>query len=122
MAEPQKVTASSPTKGRDNMTVQNPKTVEAPITLVEELPTVAPVEAAPGDTIVWQAGSDTISIWFPSTGVFSSRELTNRGTGDIAVEVPETATEGTYRYALFSHGKADFARGGSHPVMIIKKP
>jgi hypothetical protein len=104
------------------MTVQNPKTVEIPITVEDDIPIVAPAEAAPGDTIVWHAGSDTVSIWFPNAGVFDVRELSNRSTGDIEIPVPETATEGTYRYAVFSHGKGDFAQGGSHPVMIIKRP
>ncbi|MBD3366795.1 MAG: hypothetical protein GF405_01320 [Candidatus Eisenbacteria bacterium] len=101
---------------------QQPKTVQIPITVVDEIPVAAPAEAAPGDTVVWQAGSDTVSIWFPHEDVFESRELTNRSTGDIGVTVPDEAEDGEYRYAIFSHGKNDFVQGGSHPVMIIKKP
>jgi len=98
------------------------KTVDVPITIENDVPMVAQAEAGPGDTIVWHAGSDTVSIWFPGDGVFASRELATRGTGDIEIAVEETAPEGTYRYAVFSHGKQVFAEGGSHPVMIIKKP
>lgn len=108
-------------EGSRIMTVP-PKTVQVAITLEDEIPIVGPAEAAPGDTVIWQAGDDTVSIWFPNAGVFQSRELCCRGTGDIEMVVPESAVEGTYRYAVFSHDKGDFAQGGSHPVMIIRKP
>ncbi len=98
------------------------QSVEIPITLEGDTLKAAPAEAAPGATVVWQAGSDTVSIWFPEDDVFGTRELTNRSTGDIEHTVSGDAAEGSYRYAIFSHGKGDFVQGGSHPVLIIKKP
>jgi len=104
------------------MSVQNPKTVEVAIGLQGDDPYVPPAEADPGDTILWHAGDDTVSIWFPDDDVFASREIVSRGSGDIEIQIPGTAAPGNYHYAVFNHDMKKFATGGSHPIMIIKGP
>lgn len=80
------------------------------------------IVADPGDTVLFAAGDDTISVWFPEPGVFETTEIVTMRTGDIEIPVPEGATPGTYRYVIYVHNATSFAECNSHPVMIIKKP
>jgi hypothetical protein len=83
---------------------------------------VPEVEAYPGDTVLFQAGDDTVSIWFPQPGVFSTTEIATMQTGDIHITIPSGATPGTYEYAIYVHTVRKYAECHSHPVMIIKGP
>lgn len=107
-------------KGVSAMTIK--KSVDIPITTVEGRARIPSATAKPGDTIVWHAGTETVSIWFPRPDVFETRELADRATGDIEVVLPETAADGEFHYAVFSHDKGDFGEGNSHPILIIEKP
>ena len=83
---------------------------------------VTPLEANPGDTLRWKAGNRTVSIWFPTQGVFSAPAIANRGTGDIEITVPLTAKSGTYKYAIYCHESYQFATCTSHPKLVIPVP
>ncbi len=83
---------------------------------------VPQVEANPGDTVLFAAGDDMISIWFPEPGVFPTTEIVTMQTGDVDVEIPANATPGTYEYAIYVHTVGNYAECNSHPLMIIKGP
>ena len=96
--------------------------IPAAIALSTTVRRVPVVEADPGDTVVFSAGSDTISVWFPEPGVFPTSEIVTMQTGDIEVEVPTNATPGTYSYVIYVHTAHNYAECNSHPLMIIKGP
>ncbi|MCD4690982.1 hypothetical protein K8S17_05915 [bacterium] len=98
------------------------KTVEVAIDRSNDVRRVPEVEAGAQDTVVFQAGSDTISIWFPKSGVFSTTEIVTEQTGNIEVPIPSGATPGTYSYAIYVHNVNKYAEGNSHPIMIIEEP
>ncbi len=98
------------------------KTIEATIGLSTTVRKVPVVEADPGDMVVFSAGDDTISIWFPEPGVFPSAEIVTMQTGDVEVEIPADATPGTYSYIIYVHTAGNYAECNSHPLMIIKGP
>lgn len=83
---------------------------------------VPQIEVDPGDTVLFAAGDDTISVWFPEPGVFASSLIVTMQTGDIEIEIPTGATPGTYEYAIYVHTVGKYAECNSHPVMIIKGP
>jgi hypothetical protein len=78
--------------------------------------------ADPGDKLRWNAGNRTVSIWFPTAGVFSAPALANHATGNIEITVPRTAKRGTYKYVIYCHDTDEFAECRSHPKLIIPVP
>ncbi len=98
------------------------KLIEVTIDEGSGMRNVPQVEADPGDVLLFSAGDDTISVWFPEPGVFPTANIVTMQTGDVEVEVPGDATPGTYEYAVYVHTAGSYAECNSHPVMIIRGP
>ena len=78
--------------------------------------------AKQGDTVCWQVGNRTVSIWFPMAGVFESPTLAWKQTGEITVVIPPDARDGEYEYVIYCHDTDEFAECNSHPIMVIPGP
>ncbi len=102
--------------------VKMQKLIEVTIDSATDTRKVPMIEADPGDSLLFAAGDDTVSIWFPKPGVFPVSEIATRQTGDIEIEVPANAVPDTYEYAIYVHNTGKYAECNSHPVMIIKGP
>ena len=96
--------------------------VDVPLTTQSGVLRVPPVHANQGDTLRWKVDNRTVSIWFPTAGVFPAPVLAARKSGDIDVTIPRTAKSGTYHYVIYCHDTDEFAECESHPKLIIPVP
>ncbi|MBN2564339.1 MAG: hypothetical protein JXB46_01370 [Candidatus Eisenbacteria bacterium] len=100
-----------------------PTTVELPLYTDDKgVLRVQVCNANPGDTIRWKTDGRTVSVWFPTQGVFSAPALANRAKGEVDVVIPRTATPGTYQYCIYCHDTDQFVECQSHPKLVIPVP
>jgi hypothetical protein len=86
------------------------------------------VAANRGDTVRWEApidpslGTHTISVWFPTPGVFVTPVIAVMHRGAVEATIREDAEDGVYEYCVYDHTAGKFVVCESHPKLEIPPP
>jgi len=75
--------------------------------------------AVPGEDVIWKAIGTKVTLLFPDAELFGTRDLVIEANGEGKLTV-QGVQPGIYPYAVYVHEENDFARGGTHPAMIIE--
>ena len=96
--------------------------VDVPVTTMKGQLTVPVCRVSPGGTVRWKVDDRSVSIWFPTAGVFPAPALAVQKSGDIEMVVPRSARPGRYQYVIYCHDMDEFAVSDPHPIMEISEP
>jgi hypothetical protein len=81
-------------------------------------PTVDPIRAKKGDTIVFNGGAKGRTYFFPDKDLFGVDSLYVSARRRAPLKIRGAA--GLYRYAVWDQEYGDFLEGSSSPIIIVQ--